>query len=123
MLSRRGSSDYDPHNPDYVFAGDHATGYAAAAATDYHGSNQTKESMMKCTQAQLDALYQIYLRWQDKTVYPIMPTDPEIVPDDDYKDGDYIAVWVGTLQERDNGSTICPGSIYLGVEKDGHTHS
>ena len=75
---------------------------------------------MKCTQAQLDALYQAYLRWQDKTPHAIMPDEFEIVPDDEYKRGDYIGMWVGgpVPQSRDRGS-----SMYLGIESGGHTHS
>lgn len=82
---------------------------------------------MKCTQAQIDALYRIYLRWQDKTPHAIMPIEFEIVAtwDDDsgkpfMKPGDYIGVWVGgpIPQSRNHGS-----AMYLGIEADGHTHS
>ena len=66
---------------------------------------------MKVTQAQLDALYKVYQRWQNKTEYDIMPMDFEIVPDEDYPKGDYIGVWVANK------------SLYLGIESDGHTHS
>ena len=79
---------------------------------------------MKCTQAQFDALVKVYLRWQDKTPHAIMPGDGlEIVPGDDYTDGDYIGVWVGgpipVAPVDDNRSK----AMYLGIEKDGHTHS
>ena len=75
---------------------------------------------MKLTQAQLDALYRVYLRWQDKTPHAIMPESFEIVSDDEYQDGDYIGIWVGgpIPLSREHG-----GSIYLGIEKDGYTHS
>ena len=76
---------------------------------------------MKCTQAQLDALYQVYLRWQDKTPHAIMPDEFEIVPDDEYRVGDYIGIWVGGPIPT---SRITPGpAMYLGIENDGHTHS
>ena len=55
---------------------------------------------MKCTQAQIDALYKVYLQWQDVTPHAIMPNEGvEIVPDEDYKTGDYFGVWVGTPAE------------------------
>ena len=76
---------------------------------------------MKCTQAQFDSLVKVYLRWQDKTPHAIIPDDGvEIVPDEEYRNGDYLGVWVGgpIPQSRDHGS-----SLYLGIEKDGHTHS
>ena len=76
---------------------------------------------MKCTQAQFDALVKVYLRWQDKTPHEIIPDHGvEIVPDEEYRDGDYLGVWVGgpVPQSRDHG-----GAMYLGIEKDGHTHS
>lgn len=69
------------------------------------------------TQLQIDALYQVYLSWQDITPRPIMPEKFEIVSQEDYAAGDYYGLWVGT--------PICnnPGSMYLGIEGDGHTHS
>ena len=75
---------------------------------------------MKCTQEQMDALYRVYLRWQDKTPHAIMPLEFEIVPYDDYRYGDYIGAWVGgpIPQSGDHGS-----AMYLGIEKNGHTHS
>ena len=76
---------------------------------------------MKLTQAQMDALYKVYQQWQDKTPHAIMTNDGvEIIPDDEYRDGDYLGVWVGgpVPQSRDHGS-----AMYLGIEKDGHTHS
>ena len=75
---------------------------------------------MQLTQAQLDALYKVYLRWQNKTPHAIMPTEFEIVPDEEYRKGDYIGVWVGgpVPQSRDHGA-----AMYLGIESDGHTHS
>jgi hypothetical protein len=49
-----------------------------------------------------------------------MPQEFEIVPDDEYRVGDYIGIWVGgpVPQSRDHGS-----AMYLGIESDGHTHS
>ena len=75
---------------------------------------------MKITQAQLDSLYRVYQQWQDKTPHAIMPEEFEIVPDGEYRKGDYIGVWVGgpVPQSRDHGS-----SMYLGIESDGHVHS
>ena len=75
---------------------------------------------MKITQAQMDALYRVYLRWQDKTDADIMPREFEIVPDDEYRKGDYVGVWVGgpVPQSRDHGT-----AMYLGIENDGYTHS
>ena len=46
-----------------------------------------------------------------------MPDDGvEIIPDEDNDIGDYIGVWVG-------GGPVPNSAIYLGIEKDGHTHS
>jgi hypothetical protein len=59
----------------------------------------------------MDALYQVYLRWQDITERPIMPTEFEIVDACDYRKGDYIGVVVGLTD------------MYLGIEFDGYTHS
>ena len=75
---------------------------------------------MKLTQAQMDALYEVYIHWQNKTPHAIMPPEFEIVPDDEYRKGDYIGLWVGgpVPQSRDHGS-----AMYLGIESDGHTHS
>ena len=67
---------------------------------------------MKVTQAQMDALYRVYLRWQDKTDADIMLREFEIVPDDEYRKGDYVGVWVGSEPQ-----------MYLGIEHDGYTHS
>ena len=83
---------------------------------------------MKLTQAQMDALHEVYIRWQDKTPHAIMPTEFEIVPDDEYRDGDYIGLWVGPPHESDSttldgGKVRNPGFMYLGIESDGHTHS
>ena len=76
-----------------------------------------KDAEMKCTQAQFDSLVKVYLRWQDKTPHAIMPDDGvEIIPDEDNDIGDYIGVWVG-------GGPVPNSAIYLGIEKDGHTHS
>lgn len=72
---------------------------------------------IKFTQQQLDALYQVYLNWQEITPHPIMPESFEIIPLDDYEVGGYYGLWVGT-PINDN-----PGSLYLGIEADGHTHS
>ena len=82
--------------------------------------------MLTLTQAQLDALYQVYLRWQNDTGHPIMPEEYEIVDEKDYNPGDYIGTWVGY---EHNGTTINGGhihhygSMYIGIERDGHTHS
>jgi hypothetical protein len=77
---------------------------------------------MKCTQAQLDALYEVYLLWQSATPHAIMPDNFEIVPDDDLGDGYYIGAWVGgDIPTR--RKSLSTGAIYLGIEKDGHTHS
>ena len=75
---------------------------------------------IECTQAQLDALYQVYLRWQNKTPHNIMPLGIEIISEDDYKDGNYLGVWVG---DSIPDSVYRGNAIYLGIEKDGHTHS
>ena len=72
---------------------------------------------MKVTQAQMDALYRVYLRWQDKTPHAIMPDEFEIVPDEESRKGDYIGVWVGGEPGQGNGG------MYLGIEADGYTHS
>ena len=75
---------------------------------------------MQLTQAQLDAIYRIYQQWQDKTPHAIMPVDFEIVPDENYRKGDYIGVWVGESTQQ---SQSRHGSMYLGIESDGYTHS
>ena len=72
---------------------------------------------MQLTQAQLDALYKVYKRWQDKTPHAIMPEEFEIVPDEEYNNGDYIGVWVGGEPGQGNGG------MFLGIESDGYTHS
>jgi len=78
---------------------------------------------MRLTQAQMYALYKVYLEWQGKTPHAIMPSEFEIVPDDEYRDGDYIGAWVGGEIPRGN-YPFPPGSaMYLGIEKDGYTHS
>ena len=66
---------------------------------------------MQLTRAQLDALYDIYQRWQNKTPHAIMPEEFEIVPYEEYRKGDYIMVSVGK------------GGLSLGIESDGYTHS
>ena len=99
--------------------GFNATGIASVSYSI--DSINGKGEKMKCTQAQFDALTKIYLRWQDKTPHAIMPEDGiEIVPDEDNKINDYIGVWVGgpIPQSRDHGT-----AMYLGIEKDGYTHS
>ena len=74
---------------------------------------------MKITQAQFESLTKVYERWQSKTNHPILPSDGvEIVPDDEYKRGDYIGCWVGAPTEN-----TPHGSMYLGIEADGYTHS
>ena len=81
---------------------------------------------MKVTQAQLDALFKVYLRWQDKTEHAIMPEEFTLVPDDEYRVGDCIGVWVGTPDaDRDKTDKRFNrfGSMYLGIEHDGYTHS
>ena len=75
---------------------------------------------MKVTQAQLDALYTVYQRWQDKTPHAIMPQEYEVIADYDYRNGDYIGVWVGGDIPISRDPT---GAMYLGIEKDGYTHS
>ena len=76
---------------------------------------------LQCTQAQFDALIKVYLRWQDKTPHAILPDDGvEIIPDEDYRVGNYIGVWAGGDIPIDREPT---GAIYLGIEKDGYTHS
>jgi hypothetical protein len=78
--------------------------------------------MLKLTQAQLDALYQVYLRWQNTTPREIMPEEFEIVTEKEYRSistGDYIGLWVGEADEADG----ILGHMYLGIESDGHTHS
>ncbi|KKN78967.1 hypothetical protein LCGC14_0344430 [marine sediment metagenome] len=77
---------------------------------------------MKCTRAQIDALYQVYLRWQDLTSHAIMPKDLEIVEDEEYGDGDYIGIWVGPYKECKERPDR-KGAIFIGIEKDGHEHS
>ena len=72
---------------------------------------------MQLTQAQLDALYKVYKQWQNKTPHAIIPVEFEIVPDDEYRKGDYIGVWVGGEPGRNNGG------MFLGIESDGYTHS
>ena len=42
----------------------------------------------------------------------------EIVPDEDYRKGDYYGIWVGTPTEN-----TPHGSMFLGIESDGYTHS
>ena len=46
-----------------------------------------------------------------------MPTDFKVIPDDEYRNGDYVGVWVGGEPGYGNGG------MYLGIEKDGYTHS
>ena len=75
---------------------------------------------MQLTQAQLDSLYNVYQRWQDKTPHAIMPEEFEIVPDEEYRKGDYIGVWVGGHNDVDNTGL---GQMFLGIESDGYTHS
>ena len=72
---------------------------------------------VKLTSEQLYALFKVYLNWQDITPHPIMPESFEVIPQEDYEVGGYYGLWVGT--------PICdnPGSMYLGIEADGHTHS
>jgi len=70
--------------------------------------------MVHLTQAQLDSLYQIYLKWQNVSpMSNIMPEKFQIVESTTR----YIGVWVGYPH---NGN---PGSLFIGVEPDGHAHS
>ena len=71
---------------------------------------------MKVTQAQIDALYKVYLRWQNKTAHDIMPREFEVVPSEECPG--YIGIWVGTPTD-----STPHGSMYLGIEPDGYTHS
>lgn len=73
--------------------------------------------MFKLTEAQLKALYAVYLRWQNITPQAIMPRSFEIIPESEVTPGSYFGLWVGTPTKEE------PGSIYLGIEADGHTHS
>jgi len=75
---------------------------------------------MQLTRAQLDALYDIYQRWQNKTPHAIMPEEFEIVPYEEYRKGDYIGVWVGGHNDVDNTGL---GQMFLGIESDGYIHS
>lgn len=71
----------------------------------------------KMTAKQFDALVEVYLKWQTITKHPIMPADGvEIVPEEEFGNN-YYGIWVGTTH-NDN-----PGSLYLGIEPDGYTHS
>ena len=74
--------------------------------------------MLKLTQAQLDALYQAYLAWQNKTPHAIMPEEFEVVAEKDYKTEDYVGVWVAEPDKRSG-----KGFILLIIESDGYTHS
>jgi hypothetical protein len=70
------------------------------------------------TQKQYDALARVAERWQHHTPqHEIMPDGFLIVPESEYREGDHIGVWVGP--ECDGK----PGSMYLGIEYDGYTHS
>ena len=74
---------------------------------------------MKMTRDQFDALIKVYERWQHKTEHAILPLDGvEFVPTDEYRKGDYIGCWVGSPTETNEH-----GSMYLGIEADGYTHS
>ena len=84
--------------------------------------------MLTLTQAQLDALYQVYLRWQNTTPRAIMPEEYELISDDDARcnDGSWHGVWVGgppRLSRSEIGTEKDRGRMYLGIERDGHTHS
>ena len=73
--------------------------------------------MTQMTQAQFDACVKVYLRWQGKTPHHIMTNEGvEIVADEDYPAGGYYGIWVG-------GDPSDRGSMYLGIEPDGSTHS
>jgi hypothetical protein len=75
---------------------------------------------MKLTDQQMDALFQVYLKWQDKTPSPIMLSEFETVSIEAYESefgkGTYLGIWVG-------GEPGKPGAMYLGIESNGHTHS
>ena len=81
--------------------------------------------MTRLTQAQLDALYKVYMRWQNKTPHVIMPLEFKVLSEEEYLKTcgayNYIGVWVGgpTPEHYKN-----PGSaMFLGIEVDGYTHS
>lgn len=75
-------------------------------------------SHINCTQKQLDSLYEVYKDWQNHTPScNIMPETFTIIPPENWPQGRYIGVWVG--QPR-NGN---PGSMFIGIEADGHRHS
>lgn len=78
--------------------------------------------MLKLTQAQLDALYQVYQRWQNKTPHAIMPEEFEVVEEEELKPGYNIGTWVGEPDE-DKEWPQSMGYMYLGIERDGYTHS
>ena len=70
--------------------------------------------MVNLTQAQLDGLYKVYLKWQNITPEcNIMPEKFNIIETTTR----YIGVWVGTPTSGN------PGSLFLGIESDGYIHS
>ncbi len=84
--------------------------------------------MITCTQAQLDALYKIYQRWQKSTPHAIMPQEFNILSKEDFLAQcgicNYIGLWVGgPAPEGLKKSGKKPTGMYLGIEVDGHTHS
>ena len=80
---------------------------------------------MKMTVEQLGALVDIWLRWRECTPHDIVPKpeDIELVPSSEYRKGDYIGIWVGAPTHISGVTKPNPGSLYLGIESDGYTHS
>jgi hypothetical protein len=71
---------------------------------------------VRVTQAQLDALRKVSERWQEITQHQIIPEEIDIVTEEEYGHH-YHGVWVGTPANDK------PGSMFLGIEPDGYTHS
>lgn len=72
--------------------------------------------MLKLTAKQIEALFQVYLRWQNITPCPIMPTSFFLISEEEYGTK-YHGIWVGKPHKGN------PGSLFLGIESDGYTHS
>jgi hypothetical protein len=68
---------------------------------------------MIVTQAQLDKLYELYQRWQNRTPHPIMPVEFEIVSEEDYGTR-YYGVWVDGPPNE---------GMFIGIEADGYAHT
>lgn len=77
---------------------------------------------MICTQEQLDALYQVYQKWQSSTPHLIMPKVFTIVTKEEFDDikpnNGYLGIWVGEPTQHNPS-----GSLYIGIETDGHAHT